>query len=288
MDSELRLRSGALLSYATYGHPDGTPLFALHGGADSRLIWQLLDSNATQAGVCLIAPDRPGFGNSAYVPGRSTLDHAADIIELADHLGHERFGVITISAGLVFGLAAASAHPDRIYRLTSYAGMFLSAPGAIAEMNPLQKLVVKVCLGFPKAIGPLGWLFFGPQVFLAPRSPQLVYKMLRATRPKGDKQVLARPEIAELMIAGAPSQFRSVPAVTEAMTTQQLPPFPFDLSEIGQDVQVWQGGSDDVHTPAMGKHLAAMCPNATLHLFPELATFDLEVHYDAMLAAAVD
>jgi len=36
----------------------------------------------------------------------------------------------------------------------------------------------------------------------------------------------------------------------------------------------------------MGQQVAATCPNATLHYFPELATFDLEVHYEPMLRAA--
>lgn len=287
MDAELTLRSQAQLSYAIYGDPDGSPLVALHGSADSRLVWRLLDRAAADAGVCLIAPDRPGFGCSPYVPGRTSSDHAADVIELVDYLGHEKFAVITISGGLVFGLAAASAYPDRIYRLTSYAGMFLTAPGAIEEMNPLQKLVVSVCLRFPKAIAPLGTMLFGPQVFLASRSPRMVFKMLRATRPAGDKVVLDRPEVTKQMVESAPSQFRSVQAVTEALTTQQLPPFPFELREITQDVQIWQGGKDDVHTPAMGKLLVDECPNATLHYFPELATFDLDVHYDAMMRAAI-
>lgn len=287
MDAEYVLRSGEPISYAIYGDPAGTPLVGLHGSADCRLIWGLLDDAATAAGICLIAPDRPGFGNSRYQAGRTSLDHSSDVMELASHLGHDTFAVITISGGLVFGLAAAAAYPDRIYRLTSYAGMFLTAPGAIEEMNPLQKLIVRLCLRHPKVTRPLGRVLFGPQVFLASRSPTLVFKMLRATRPKGDKLILDRPDVAERMITAAPSQFRSVEAVTEALTTQQLPPFPFDLEAIEQDVQVWQGGQDDVHTPAMGRLLADQCPNATLHYFPELATFDLDVHYDEMMRAAV-
>lgn len=287
MDAEFVLSSGTPLSYSIYGDPDGAPLVAMHGSADCRLIWGLLDQAATDAGVCLIAPDRPGFGNSAYVAGRTSLDHAADVIELVDHLDHQSVAVITISGGLVFGLAAASAYPSRIYRLTSYAGMFLTAPGAIEEMNPLQKAIVRLCLRWPAVIKPLGKMLFGPQVFLAARSPRIVFKMLRATRPPGDKRVLDRPDVTDRMIAAAPSQFRSVAAVTESLTTQQLPPFPFELSRINQQVLVWQGGKDDVHTPAMGRLLADQCPNATLHYFPELATFDFDVHYDAMMRAAV-
>lgn len=283
----MTLRDRGMMSYAIYGAPDGKPLFALHGGADSRLGWKLLDDAATDANVCLIAPDRPGFGNRDYVAGRTATDHVDDIIQLADHLGHERFDVITISAGLVFGLTAASERPDRVRRLTSYAGMYLTAPGAIPEMNPVQKLIVKVCLRWPRVIKPLGAVLFSPQVLLAKRSPGTVFKTLRATRPAGDKKVFDRPEVKQLMIAAIPSAFRSVPAITEVLTTQQLPPFPFELSEITQAVHVWQGGEDDVHTPAMGRHLVDQCSNATAHFFPELATFDFDVHYPELLRTAV-
>lgn len=287
MDAMLTLPDGRDLSYAFYGDPNGEPLIALHGSADSRLIWQLLDTDARDANVALIAPDRPGFGDSPYTPGRTSADHADDVIALADHLKLDRFAVISISGGLVFGLALAWAHPDRVRRFTSYAGLFLTAPGAVPEMNPLQRAIAKIGLERPAILNPLGRMLFGPQVLLAKRAPGIVFKMIRAARPPGDQAVLDRPEVKALMIDGAPSQFRSVPAVIDAFAAQQLPPFPFELSEIRQPVHLWQGGQDDVHTPAMAKHLAKECPNATLHFFEELATFDFDVHYPEMLTTAV-
>lgn len=283
----LSLRNGHQLSYATYGDLGGRPLVALHGSADSRLIWQLLDADARDVGVRLIAPDRPGFGDSPFIPDRTTIDHARDVIELADHLELERFDTISISGGLVFGLALAWAHPERVRSFTSYAGLFLTAPGALPEMNPVQRLIARVGLKHPAVLKPLGRVIFGPQVLLAKRAPRLVFKMIRAARPPGDRAVLDRPEVATLMIEGVPGQFRSVSAVTAAFAAQQLPPFPFNLGEIQQPIHLWQGGQDDVHTPAMAKHLANECPNATLHLYQDLATFDFDVHYPKMLATAV-
>lgn len=287
MDFRMTLSDGREMSYAIYGHPQGKPLVALHGSADSRLTWQLLDADARQAGVRLIAPDRPGFGRSPYNPGRTTVDHAHDVVELADHLDLEHFDVISISGGLVFGLAAAWAHPDRVRALTSYSGLYLTAPGAVPEMNPLQRMIASVGLKHPAVLRPLGRVLFGPQVLLAKWAPSLVFKMIRATRPEGDRAVLDRPEVAALMIEAVPVQFRSVRAVTDAFGAQQLPPFPFTLSEIQQPIHLWQGGQDDVHTPAMARYIAAECPGATLYFHEELATFDFDVHYPEMLAKAV-
>lgn len=287
MDSMLPLHDGRQLSYAVYGDPDGKPLVALHGSADSRLIWQLLDADARDVGVRLIAPDRPGFGDSPYTPDRTGIDHARDVVELADHLGLERFDAISISGGLVFGLALAWAHPQRVRTFTSYSGLFLTAPGALPEMNPVQRMIARIGLKNQAVLDPLGRVLFGPQVLLAKRAPTLVFKMIRAARPPGDKAVLDRPEVTALMTEAVPAQFRSVPAVTAAFAAQQLPPFAFTLGEIEQPIHLWQGGQDDVHTPAMAKHIADECPNTTLHFYEELATFDFDVHYPQMLATAV-
>ena len=156
MESMLTLSDGRELSYAIYGDPAGKPLLALHGSADSRLIWQLLDADASDAGVRLVAPDRPGFGDSPYSPGRTTIDHASDVVELADHLDLGRFAAISISGGLVFGLALAWAHPERVRRFTSYAGLLLTAPGAVPEMNPLQRMIASIGLKYPAVLKPLG------------------------------------------------------------------------------------------------------------------------------------
>ena len=58
-------------------------------------------------GLCIVAPDRPGIGDSAYHAGRRLLDWPPVLMELAAHLGWDRFHVFGVSGGGPYALAAA-------------------------------------------------------------------------------------------------------------------------------------------------------------------------------------
>lgn len=94
------LPGGEKLAYVRLGDPEGPngpPLYAFHGFPSSRYEAMLVHETAKRAGILVIAPDRPGYGASAFVPGRQ-LDHwPATVAALADHLGHARFRVLGIS-----------------------------------------------------------------------------------------------------------------------------------------------------------------------------------------------
>lgn len=49
-----------------------------------------------------------------------------------------------------------------------------------------------------------------------------------------------------------------------------------------------QGGLDDVHTPAMARHLADEIPNATLTFRPDFATFSFLDDLDPLLAVVAE
>ena len=55
---------GRRVAYATYGDPEGRPVVFCHGTPGSRLLARLLDAPATRRGVRVLAPDRPGVGES--------------------------------------------------------------------------------------------------------------------------------------------------------------------------------------------------------------------------------
>ena len=57
----------------------------------------------------MISPDRPGIGLSDPKPGRTVLDWAADVSELAEHLGLQRFSVMGWSMGGPYAAAVGYA-----------------------------------------------------------------------------------------------------------------------------------------------------------------------------------
>jgi hypothetical protein len=93
-DHVVRLRDGRTMSYAEYGDPDGVPTVNGHGGFSCRLELAAAAPVATQMGVRLISPDRPGIGRSDPQPDRTVLDWARDVAELLDQIDVDRFAVM--------------------------------------------------------------------------------------------------------------------------------------------------------------------------------------------------
>ena len=134
------LKDGRRLAFAEYGDSQGQALFFFHGGSDSRLEAKLLDRSASEMGLRIIAPDRPGYGYSDFQPGRQLLDWPDDVAELADRLEIKRFFVIGHSGGGSHAAAVAHECPDRV-RAVALLGS--AAPPGIPSkgLHPLFRLV---------------------------------------------------------------------------------------------------------------------------------------------------
>lgn len=113
-DQRLMLHDGRWLGYLDYGDPHGTPVICFHGTPSSRLESFADDDLLNELHIRLIVPDRPGYGLSDFQRHRRLLDWPADVMELADHLGLERFAVLGVSGGAPHAAACAYAIPDRL------------------------------------------------------------------------------------------------------------------------------------------------------------------------------
>src|SRR5262245_8246255 len=99
----------------------------LHGAIGAPLDCRGELAAAIEAlGVRVLVPWRPGFGASDPRPGRTLLDHAGDLEQVADALGIARFAVAGVSAGGPYALACG-------HRL----GARLTAVAAISSLSPL-------------------------------------------------------------------------------------------------------------------------------------------------------
>jgi 3-oxoadipate enol-lactonase len=91
----------------------GVPVLLLHGFPHDRTLWEA-QLAAPPAGARLIAPDLPGFGESASV-GVPSLDAWADwCIEICDALELQQVVLGGLSMGGYLALAAWRRHPERI------------------------------------------------------------------------------------------------------------------------------------------------------------------------------
>jgi pimeloyl-ACP methyl ester carboxylesterase len=117
-DNTLELSDGRTLGFSDYGRPDAVPVMLFHGTPGSRVYGLDGDHMLGEFGVRVVCPERPGYGLSDLAPGRAIHEWAADVKELADHLGLGRFHVAGESGGGPYALACAIQMPDRVSSAT--------------------------------------------------------------------------------------------------------------------------------------------------------------------------
>lgn len=107
------------VSFERSGPPHGAPLFLVHGWPDSFRTWDSVLPDLHAAGFETIVPELRGYGGTRFLDAATprsgeTVALARDLIELADALGIERFGLVGHDWGTRAVFDAAILAPDRI------------------------------------------------------------------------------------------------------------------------------------------------------------------------------
>src|SRR5215211_3677614 len=124
-DRLLELEDGRTVGYATWGDPEGTPVFIGHGTPGTRLDrYAPLDDPewVRRRHLRFIGVDRPGYGYSDPWPEGSLLDCAGDFVRVADDLGLERFAALGVSGGGPYVIALGALAPDALGRVAVVCG----------------------------------------------------------------------------------------------------------------------------------------------------------------------
>ncbi|MFO1253305.1 MAG: alpha/beta hydrolase [Inhella sp.] len=283
---QLRLRDGRLLGYQIYGAPQGRPLYFFHGFPGSHEQAALVHEPAAQAGIALVAFDRPGFGDSSPWPAASIDAIADDVAALADHLGHARFAVLGVSCGGPYALAAARRLPQRVQAVGLLAGIGPMHQVALrAGQLPMLRLMFALARRHRWLASPLlaldGLLFR-----LAPaKALQALSGLLTAP----DQALLQRD--ATLRARFGLSLQRAYAQGVGGALHEVARIARYDgggLSDVAVPVHIFQSGQDRHVPPAMGQHLAERIPGAQLHLRPDEGHLSIVPHAFAECAALLD
>ena len=105
---------GRTLAYSVQGDPDGQPVVWFDGTPGSRLTDVLDATLRREFGLQVLTFDRPGYGRSGPMPGRTVADVAHDVAGLVEHLGWRTWLAVGYSGGGPHALACAAAMPDRV------------------------------------------------------------------------------------------------------------------------------------------------------------------------------
>lgn len=263
----LQLKDGRHLAYQCWGYPKGRPLYFFHGFPGSRFQAALVNKEALAAGVCLVAADRPGFGRSTPAPGRQIIDWPGDVEQLADHLGHTRFGVIGVSCGGPYALACALRLGDRLDYVGLLAGVGpMNVPEIRREQLPILRVMFYLAKLKPWLITPLlllDWIMFR-------LNPKRAVLALAGMLSEPDRRVLASvPEMIPALGRSLAEAYHQ--GITGPMREAHLigSHHGFDIADIRARVHFYQAGQDR-HVPiAMGRYLAERIPHCTFRHYAD-------------------
>jgi pimeloyl-ACP methyl ester carboxylesterase len=285
-DDMIVLADGRRLAFAEYGDTDGEPVFLFHGLPGSRLSWGLLPGEPIPTGLRIIAPDRPGYGGSDPRPGRSLLDWAGDIAQLADGLLVSKFAIVGISGGGPGALACAWKMPDRLTAVGIVSSPApTNAPGVFEGMSRTNRFFMKLAWRMP-------WLSTLNVRFLASlvrRSPARYINTMKLKVHDVDRQIVARPEIQEMLTRDFAEALRSGgQGMVDDMAANHGRPWGFPLEEIEIKILFWFCGLDRSVPPAMGKYLSRTIPDCESTFVPDAGHLWILVHLREILDAVTD
>lgn len=262
-----QLTDGRDLAFQFWGDPNGAPLYFFHGFPGSRLQASLVHQEALAAGVCLVATDRPGMGRSTADVERRILDWPSDVEQLADHLGHRRFGVLGVSCGGPYALACALRLGDRLDYIGLLAGIGpMNVPAIRKDQLPMLKVMFALARSVPWMLSPMLLL----DRFMLRTAPERAVRSLAGLLAEPDRLLLAeRPDLVLNFAEGLAEAYRQ--GIAGPMHEARLigRDHGFDVSEVRQQVHCYQAGRDRHVPPAMSQYLAERLPRCTWRRYLE-------------------
>ena len=143
-DQQITLGDGRSLAYTDIGDPSGAPLMFFHGAPISRLHLAYLEQVFRAQRIRVLSPERPGYGRSSPLPGRTLADWPGDVEALADALGIDRFMVAGHSSGGPYAVASAAMLPERVAALIVLAGVTdMGWSGAWAGFSAMESRIMR-------------------------------------------------------------------------------------------------------------------------------------------------
>lgn len=254
------LPDGRKLCYALYGNPEGKPVFLFHGNPGSRLSWGLIPGSPFRDDLFIIAPDRPGYGQTSFT--KNAIERwPQDIAHLADHLKIKKFILFAPSGGGPYALACAWKIPERI----SAFGLF-GTVGPYTEESVVGTLKsVRLLWRISKPLHLLVKLQMRIMAILARKNPRkLAFALRDLELNELDQKIFERPEIQNIFIQDFPEAYRQN-GIGSAYDTLMPKSWPVPLDEVKIKTHVWHCMNDNL-VGDMSKVVAAQLPKSVLHV----------------------
>lgn len=272
----LNLNDGRQLAYAEYGAVRGFPLLYVHDSGSSRLEAAFFDVEARRKGFRLVALDRPGVGESDPHAAFTRESCAEDILQLADHLDCDHFGILVTGAGSGIALVTASMAPNRVAMVL---GLSSQLPVCGGQSGLFCSLLRRLFGTFLQGTVSL-------RLLLRKSNPEHYIQRLRESLSYPDRQLLENPRIRNQLIEVGLEAVRCGATGVSRDAVLAMTPLHLDLQKLRMPVHFWQGGCEisTLHNSLRG--IAAALPAGTLHRLNNRGRFFFWRHTEEVFAVA--
>jgi pimeloyl-ACP methyl ester carboxylesterase len=256
---DITLRDGRTLHVYDEGDPRGAAVVVHHGTPSSGRLHSSHIDDAGARGIRLIGYDRAGYGASSARPGRSIGDAAADVAELLDELGMDRFATWGHSGGGPHALACAALLPERCVAAATLASV---GPYGVEGLDWLEGMGeanvrdFEAVLAGPEALEPV---LLRDQAEMFSAGPDGLRQAMLTILSPVDQEAFTADEaewIYAVMAEGAAKRIEGFRDDNLACVA----PWGFDPAGIGVPVLLLQGVQDLMVPPSHGRWLAASIP----------------------------
>jgi pimeloyl-ACP methyl ester carboxylesterase len=266
----VRRGDGSVITSEVVGAEDGRPLLVCHGLADSRLAAHSFAEAARALGWRVVAPDRPGIGESDPRHLDTVVDWVQDAERVLDAVGADSAAVLGVSGGGAFAAACAAELPGRVSSLVLVSALGL--PGwptrGMASGERLSLTLARHEPGFG------GW-FLGRLAALARPSPQVFLRLTASQLPETDRRVLDQPEFREPFLASYIEAFRGGSWGVAQDLRVLTRPWGFQLGSIQVPTVVHHGDADTTVPVEHARLFAQAIPGAHLRIHSGLGHFSI-------------
>lgn len=291
LESQTRFLStgnGHRLSFHEYGDPTGRPVLFFHG-TGSHVHGMLLHKPACELGFRIIAPDRPGIGQSSFRPGWTLLDYADAMDELCTSLGLATVDAIGVSGGGPTLMAMAYRYPERLSQILALACVMpvMNDPRYAEGVGRSVRIIATLGRTLPLPLFRLPYAALGALQTLF-RSPRSFARLFASSLSEGDRALFRQPNYQHLFMRDFQETFRqgSKGPAYDVQTFHK--PWGFDLSGIPGEILCHHGTEDRIVPLSHSEYLQQTARHVRLVRRPGLGHLELLADGHAVLAALVN
>ena len=261
----IRLPDGRTLGLTRYGHPAHRAVVFHHGFGSSGLEVPPDAGLLTRLKLQILAPDRPGVGQSSVYRPLTFPSFADDVAAMLDALEITGpVGVMGWSVGGVHALALAACHPARVAAVQLLSTCLpLGERATYRHLSPVWKVLWWAQTGFP-------WLNRATLLWLSrqwARHPDRTIDWFIRFMQPAEAAVTKRFRalLRDAAVQGFAHQGRGV--FDDAQAWCRRPGF--QMEDVRAPTTLWHGRADGVWAPGNIPYLTGRIAGARVRLLPE-------------------